>query len=460
MRMDNTAPGNNASLLDAISHSVSRRSGDFYPTARRINNGLCWLVLLCSLLVMTCLDRGSLRAATVPGTLDLSSSSANFSSVGVGSSKSLNILITNVGRGSVTISKNVVYGAEFSTSGVEFPVTIASRGTITVTLVFKPKEPGNSQGSVEFASNATNATVGISLTGTGTGSYMVAVPSTVSFGSVVIGATNTQTVQIQNRGASSSSIIRATVTGAGFHFTNLSTPDTLVANGKKTFDIEFAPTASGSTSGALVLEMTGSAATIRIPLSGTGVSNVRTISVSPSTLSFGNEELGGHETLTVTIKNTGNSNVTVSSISESNSQLGTSGGVSGATLSAGQSATLNVTYSPTAAGAFRGQVTVNSNATDTPLTITATGTAFNPSTSHTVALKWNASSSPGIEGYYVYRSTNPSSGFAKLNSSYVSGLNYTDDTVSNGNTYYYAVTAVNSSHVESTRSSLAEIAVP
>ena len=73
---------------------------------------------------------------------------------------------------------------------------------------------------------------------------------------------------------------------------------------------------------------------------------------------------------------------------------------------------------------------------------------------HYAALNWNASGSPGISGYNVYRSTTPTATLAngqytKVNSSLVVGLTYIDSTVSAGVVYYYVTTAVNNTGVES-----------
>ena len=70
----------------------------------------------------------------------------------------------------------------------------------------------------------------------------------------------------------------------------------------------------------------------------------------------------------------------------------------------------------------------------TNLSITASATS--------VSLDWDDNTESHLAGYNVYRSTTSGSGYSKLNSSLVSNSNYTDDTATNGNTYYYVVTAV------------------
>ena len=80
-------------------------------------------------------------------------------------------------------------------------------------------------------------------------------------------------------------------------------------------------------------------------------------------------------------------------------------------------------------------------------------------TTHSVALNWVASTSPGIVGYIVYRAIG-TTGYAKLGTSVVSGLKYTDATVASGTTYKYVVTAVNSSGAESGYSGAISATVP
>src|SRR5262245_35877108 len=70
-----------------------------------------------------------------------------------------------------------------------------------------------------------------------------------------------------------------------------------------------------------------------------------------------------------------------------------------------------------------------------------------------VNLAWDASSDPTLAGYQLYRSeqsgsyTSPISGTSALTTT-----TFTDSTVQSGHTYYYVVTAVNTSGVESPHS--------
>jgi len=69
----------------------------------------------------------------------------------------------------------------------------------------------------------------------------------------------------------------------------------------------------------------------------------------------------------------------------------------------------------------------------------ATATAGNA----LVSLTWTAPAG-AASGYNIYRSTTSGTGYTKVNTSAVTAASYTDTGVTNGTTYYYVVTAINS----------------
>jgi len=75
---------------------------------------------------------------------------------------------------------------------------------------------------------------------------------------------------------------------------------------------------------------------------------------------------------------------------------------------------------------------------------------------HSATLTWTASTSANIAGYNVYRSTTAGGPYTKINSSVVTGTTYTDITTQAGVTYYYVVTAVDTSNNESSYSNQAQ----
>jgi len=78
---------------------------------------------------------------------------------------------------------------------------------------------------------------------------------------------------------------------------------------------------------------------------------------------------------------------------------------------------------------------------------------------HVVDLQWNPSTSSDVAGYNIYRGPDGKS-WTKLNVSPAASTAFSDSTVANGSTYYYAATAVDIKGSESTRSNIAKSVIP
>jgi hypothetical protein len=182
------------------------------------------------------------------------------------------------------------------------------------------------------------------------------------------------------------------------------------------------------------------------------------LNASQTSLNFSGVNLGSNRILPVTFANGGNSNVTISNVTMSGAGFSASGVQSGQILTPGQNATLNVTFTPSATGSANGSVTITSNATNSPTTVTLSGSGVQP-VSHSVTLTWTASTST-VAGYNVYRSTASGGPYTKLNSAPAAATTYTDTTVQSGTTYFYVVTSVDSSGVESADSTEVSANIP
>ena len=101
--------------------------------------------------------------------------------------------------------------------------------------------------------------------------------------------------------------------------------------------------------------------------------------------------------------------------------------------------------------AAAGTATVSVTDTGTGLksnTVTFVITSVGSSTQHQATLFWTASSPPVI-GYNVYRGVQAGGPYTLLNTGVVAGGTFADATVRSGQTYFYVVTAVSNSGVES-----------
>jgi Abnormal spindle-like microcephaly-assoc'd, ASPM-SPD-2-Hydin/Fibronectin type III domain len=185
------------------------------------------------------------------------------------------------------------------------------------------------------------------------------------------------------------------------------------------------------------------------------------LTINASSIAFGSVNLNSPATQSVTLSSTGTSPLTINSVTASGAGFSLSGASFPLTLSPNQTATLNVAFDPTAAGAATGSLTVSSNSSTSPtavVSLSGTGAA----SSYEVNLSWSApaSSSDPVSGYNVYRSPSGGSSYQQINTATVTQTSYVDTSVQAGQTYDYIVESLDSSGATSGPSNMASVATP
>jgi P pilus assembly chaperone PapD len=283
-----------------------------------------------------------------------------------------------------------------------------------------------------------------------------ATPSIARFASVPVGTTNTQALQLKNTGGTSVTVFSIGLLGTDFSLSGERGPFVLAPGATVHLTVAFSPAAAQSYSGSIAVTSTAPGRLFTILLSGSGSSSTKALTPSPASLSFGNVMIGVLANADISLHNTGNSNITISSVSLSGTEFSITGVSAGTTITPGQSAVLIAEFSPKTAGSTAASIKVVSNAGT--MTIPVTGDGVSTAT-HSVDLKWGGSSSSGVVGYNVYRSTSSGSGYEKIVSS-VPITSYLDQSVQAGVTYYYVVTSVSSAGAESGYSNQTSAPVP
>jgi kumamolisin len=103
---------------------------------------------------------------------------------------------------------------------------------------------------------------------------------------------------------------------------------------------------------------------------------VPAVVLTPTSLTFGNETVGGTSAAkTVTVRNSGTATLDISSIVASG-DFAISSTTCGATLNAGSSCTIKVTFTPTELGARTGDITLTDNAPNSPQQVPLSGTGI------------------------------------------------------------------------------------
>lgn len=397
---------------------------------------------------------GAGQAAT---TLGVNPASVSFGSVQVGTNQPQTITLNNGSSSAITITQASASGTGFSMSGLSLPATVNTGQSASFTTTFAPTVAGSATGSIAITSTASNSSFSIPLSGTGvTAGTLAANPTSIAFGSVQVGSSQSHSQTLTNTGGSLLHISTATVTGAGFATSALSVPTTLNAGQSLTFNVTFTPQSSGNASGSLALTADGSVSNLSVTLSGSGASPGQ-LAVTPTTVNFGSVVVGATQNQSGTLTASA-AGVTISSVSSTNSEFTLSGLSLPITLNAGQSANFTLTFAPQASGAASATITFASNATNPPVATSVSGTGTAPP-QHSVSLGWTASTST-VAGYNVYRGSQSGGPYVAVNSGLDASTSYTDTSVRAGQTYYYVVTAVDGSGNESVYSNQAQAVIP
>ena len=394
------------------------------------------------------------QQATAQSGLTANPTSLKFGSVAVNTpSSSQAITLLNTGNRSITIEQAASNISQFAISGPTLPIAVTPGQTVSFLVVFMPNAAVRFSGSIDFSLNHREELRKIPVSGTGLAtaqqppgsgsvqSQLSVQPSSVSFGNVPVGSTNTQTMTISNSGSATLNISQSSLSGAGFSVTGLTLPLNIAPGAKSLFTLSYTPVAAGAVSGALKLASNAPGSPASFALSGSGLAQTHLLAASPATLSFAATTVGNSSaSQTVTLTNAGNSTVTISQLASSSSAFSITGLSLPLNLAAGQFTNFSVLFAPLTAGSLSGSVSVASTATNSPTTIALAGSA-RQATSSSVNLTWTDSST-GLSGFNVYRGTTTGGPYAKINPSLIPSTSYTDSSVQSGSTYYYVTTAV------------------
>ena len=193
---------------------------------------------------------------------------------------------------------------------------------------------------------------------------LAASPSSVSFGNIQVGSSQTRHEVLINSGNSTVAISKASVTGAGFRLGGLSLPLSLNKGQSVTFSILFTPKVVGRASGAIAVVSNASKPTLTIALAGSGISAGRLTS-SPTALNFGSVTIRTSKTLRATLTATASS-VRISSATSTTPEFSLGGLSFPTTIAAGQSASFTLTFTPQVSGKASGIISFLSNAANSP----------------------------------------------------------------------------------------------
>ncbi len=248
-------------------------------------------------------------------------------------------------------------------------------GTDTLTATYTPD--GASSSDYTSSSGAAAVTV----TG-GTGQVSLSATS-LTFPSTLSGRTSTLPLTLTNTGTGSLIVSTVSITGnnpGSFSHLGNCGGHTIAPGATCTIDVTFAPTAQGSFSATLSIPDNAAGSPQSVRLSGTGALAAPAVSLSATSLSYGNENVGTRTaTLSVTMNNSGTASLLIGSIAVTGASASSFDFANdcGTSLEVKASCTIHGHFIPTGLGAVTAAVTITDNAAGSPQKITLSGTGVN-----------------------------------------------------------------------------------
>jgi len=208
--------------------------------------------------------------STAAGQLTANPRSLAFGSVAMGSTSTQNQTVTNSGSASLNISNAAISSSAFTASGLSLPQTLAPGQSLTFSVNFTPQSTGTTNANLVLTSTASNPSLTIGLSGSTTAVGQLGVsPSSIDFGSVIVGQKATRTGTLTASG-SSVTVNSASPSTSEFSVSGLSLPVTLNAGQSVSYSVTFTPRASGATSASLAFASNASNPSLSESLAGTG----------------------------------------------------------------------------------------------------------------------------------------------------------------------------------------------
>jgi len=305
----------------------------------------------------------------------LSTTALNFGALAIGTtSNTQSITITSNGGANLVINS-----VTFTSGATDFaqttspnpcpvgPAGLARDATCQIDVTFTPSTLGARTGTLSIDDNVPGTPQLVNLNGTGTA---VAVsPTSLLFGSQLVGTTSTpQTVTLTNVGGTALTIIGIDTTGDFVQQNHCGI--SLAAGASCAIDVSFAPTQVGIRTGSVVI--TDSDATSPQVVSLTGHGDGPWATLSTYNFTFPDTPVGiTTAPQTVTLTNSGSADLEISSIVMTGDFAKSDHCPT--TMPASTSCTIDITFTPTATGNRYGAMTINDNAENSPQKVLLSG---------------------------------------------------------------------------------------
>ena len=289
------------------------------------------------------------------------------------------LTLTNLGAPALSIA-GITASQQFSETD-NCGSSLAGGASCTINVSFAPTTTGNINGTLTIVDNASGSPQTVTLSGQAGTPIATVSPSTLNFGSQVLGSTSaSQNVTLSNTG--NFTLTLNSITASGAFAQNNNCGNSLAPNASCAINVTFTPQSSGSASGTISITDSATGGPQSVSLSGTGLTPPA-VSFSPSSLSFSTPLGTSSASQTITVTNTGGATLSITTIAANYPfEIMTSTCVGN--LAGGASCSVNISFTPQTASTVTGAFTTTDNASGSPQSVPLTGTtpaavSFSPS---------------------------------------------------------------------------------
>lgn len=283
----------------------------------------------------------------------------------------IHVALQNIGAEPMPIT-SVTAGPDFLVTN-PCPATLGGGNSCTIVVQFQPTKTGPISSQMSIVTSSVHPQLNVALSGAGTQPIAALVPGTLTFNPQQTTTTSSaQTVVLTNTGSGPLTISNISASG-DFGVTH-NCPSVVAAGNGCTLQVTFTPTDVGTRTGTLSIsdDNVPAGVTQTVGLTGTGSTAAPMLTLTPQSLYFPAEQVGATsaaQTLILT-----NVSATAASLSAPVIPAGFTGSTTcGASLAAGKTCKIQVSFAPSAAGAVNAAVSIPVTG-QTPLTAGVAGT--------------------------------------------------------------------------------------
>ncbi len=291
------------------------------------------------------------------------------------------VVVTNSGTDTLNVGAAAVDAPFAIVADTCSNKAVAAGASCTIQVNFAPADAGSFTGTLAIPDDAPGSPHSVALTGTGINPHATASPSSIAFGDVRAGMTASQTSTLTNDGTTTVHVGTTTITGETIFSLSADTCSggTLAVGAACTVQVNFAPLASSGPYQLATLAFNDDANNTPQTVALSGHAIQPAVSLSPSSLAFGNQLVGTTSaSQSIVVTNAGSATLNVGTASTSAPFAIVTDGCSNTTVAAGSSCTVQLSFAPTAAGAASGTLSIPDDASGSPQAVGLSGMGLQP----------------------------------------------------------------------------------